>query len=72
MKTRMHGRDVRDAMREMGGPFRSCLTKRAYNSEKGALMAIHFNPELCGIRAYHCQNCGKWHTTKAELFKESE
>ena len=59
---------IRDAIRNQGGEFRSCLTKKAYNSEKGARMAVEMHPEKAGHRYYHCPNCGKWHTTKVEKY----
>lgn len=59
--------DMVDALKMRGGEFRSCLTKKAYNSEKGARMAIEFNPEKAGTRFYKCENCGKWHTTRQPL-----
>lgn len=72
MKHRPRNMDVRDAIRSRGGEFNSCLTKKSYNSEKGARMAVEFNPEDAGIRYYHCNHCGRWHTTKKEKYAWSD
>lgn len=41
---------------------RSCLLKIGYSSEKSAIESKAGSKFK--TRAYKCENCGKWHTTK--------
>lgn len=56
---------IRDAIRSKRDTFSSCLTKKSYNSAKGARMAVENFPEKAGTGWYCCENCGSWHTTRS-------
>lgn len=62
----MHSADFKRCLRatDKYRDLYACAAKKAYESEKGAKLAVTLNPKQAGRYYYKCERCGSWHTTR--------